>query len=317
MKKVILIICYFGKLPNYFNLFMRSCAKNNEIDFLFVTDCESQINQNIPRNFHVLPMAFNEIVELIRKKVGAKCICHRPYKLCDYRPTYRLLFSDHIAEYDYWGHCDIDLLFGDLKKFIDKPMEDGYQKIFNYGHLTLYANNEVNNNAYKRKFFVITHEFVFSHKLSFGFDERRGMTLLYKENNIPAFTEDYSLDVIPSIRSGNLKIQFANCHNYSKQFILWNDGKVFLYFMENKKFDFIEYAYVHMQKRRFVDNAIKTDKYVILPDSFEDVTKIDASIFSRFDFSPTVITKRRWLPSLYRFYALWYKTAYKWRNKKT
>ena len=39
----------------------------------------------------------------------------RPYKLCDFKPAYGFIFGEYLKEYDYWGHCDIDIVWGDLR----------------------------------------------------------------------------------------------------------------------------------------------------------------------------------------------------------
>ena len=38
MQKIIIILPYFGKFSNYFNLFLKSCEKNHTIDWLVITD---------------------------------------------------------------------------------------------------------------------------------------------------------------------------------------------------------------------------------------------------------------------------------------
>ena len=38
MKKLILITCYFGSLPSYFDFYMKSVEQNSTVDFLLVTD---------------------------------------------------------------------------------------------------------------------------------------------------------------------------------------------------------------------------------------------------------------------------------------
>jgi hypothetical protein len=322
MKKVMLISCYFGTLPNYFNLFLRSCQKNPEVDFLFVTDCASQINLDIPSNFHIVSTSFDNVAALIKTTLDFKCVCHRPYKLCDYRPVYGLLFSEYLKGYDYWGHCDIDLLFGDLKKYIEEPMDEGFKKIFKYGHVTLYKNSPDNNKAFTLPFSGINYKYVFSHKYSFGFDERRGMNLLYRENNLSYHTADYALDVNPPVfiispvkHPASMKITFYNRKNYDRQLVVWDNGCLFRYFIDNNELKSEEYAYIHLQKRNFADNAIVANRFAILPASFEDVAIIDNSIFSQFDLENKHGKKEYRLPSLYRIHHIWYKMTVKYWNK--
>ena len=37
---IAIVLPYFGKLPNYFPLFLESCRKNPTVNWLFYTDCE-------------------------------------------------------------------------------------------------------------------------------------------------------------------------------------------------------------------------------------------------------------------------------------
>jgi hypothetical protein len=320
MKKLIIIACYFGKLPNYLNLFMKSCEKNDSIDFLFVTDCESQIEKPLPENIHILSFTFFQITSLIKSTLGLNCICHKPYKLCDYRPAYGLIFSEYVKGYQYWGHCDIDLIFGNLKAFIDRPMIEGYNKIFSNGSLTLYRNTVINNNSFKLKFSGINYKHVFLHKYSFYFDESKGINLICKENNISyyksaSFEENYCLDVFPPSTTGSLKFSFAGILNHPQQFAIWDNGHVLLYHIENGELISKEYAYIHLQKRKFEDNNIKTEKYLILPTKFTDIDIADKLVFSKFNFNPSAKIKRK-LHTLYKLHYLWYKLTAKWQNAR-
>jgi len=29
-----------------------------------------------------------------------------------------LIFEDYVAGYDFWGHCDLDVVWGDIRKFL-------------------------------------------------------------------------------------------------------------------------------------------------------------------------------------------------------
>jgi hypothetical protein len=293
---------------------------------MFVTDCKPQISCDIPDNFHILPMDFNNMVELIKNKLGGWCVCHGPYKLCDYRPAYGLLFSEQIRNYDYWGHCDIDMLFGDLKKYIETPMEDGYNKIFNFGHLTLYKNTKDNNMAFKLNFSGINYKFVFSHNFSFGFDETKGMCLLYEENDISSYTDNYALDVVRPLKiilpfrqphTGSKKIELYHRKNYTQQIIVWDNGHILHCYIDEGKLRSHEYAYVHFQKREFISNKVVSNEFAILPNSFEDIGgRIDETIFSKFDLEAKFVKMNYKLCSLYRLYAGWYRLTYNHWNSE-
>lgn len=56
MNKICIIICYFGKLPSYFEFWRHSAYNNPTINFLFITDCNIESANNI----RVLKMSFFE-----------------------------------------------------------------------------------------------------------------------------------------------------------------------------------------------------------------------------------------------------------------
>jgi hypothetical protein len=326
MKKVVLIICYFGKLPNYFNLFLKSVEKNNFFDFLFVSDCSEQIHVDIPGNFHSINMHFDEIVSLLKKRLNQKFVCHKPYKLCDYRPAYGLLFSEWIKGYDYWGHCDIDVIFGDIGKFIHKLTEMNYDKIFAAGHLSIYKNNKIINNAFKMNFSGINYKYAFSHKHSFGFDEMKGMNILFKENGMNYFDggeQKHGLGVLVPMcvlspfpkPKPSTKIEFINVKNYTYQAVVWDNGKLFRYYLDDiNALEKEEFAYIHLQKRVFHDNAVKGNTFIILPNQFLDISNINNSMFDQYDFNPKIKINHS-LPSLYRLHSFIFKlTRKKWER---
>ena len=146
MKKI-LILPYFGKFNNYFNLWLDSCKYNNDIDWLIITD--NHINQ-ISNNIKVINKTFEDLKSYIQKKFNFKINLETPYKLCDYKPYYGYIFEEYIKGYDFWGYCDCDLIFGDINKFIIQDIFDKYDKIFRRGHLSFIRNNKyINTNFFK------------------------------------------------------------------------------------------------------------------------------------------------------------------------
>ena len=55
MKKIIIIIPYFGEFPNYFDLWMKSVKYNSDIDFLLITD--NDITDK-PNNIKIINISF-------------------------------------------------------------------------------------------------------------------------------------------------------------------------------------------------------------------------------------------------------------------
>lgn len=71
------------------------------------------------------------------------------YKLCDFKPMYGVIFSDYLHQYDLGGMCDVDMIFGSLKTFLNDDILSKFDKIYQLGHLTLYRNNLEVNERYK------------------------------------------------------------------------------------------------------------------------------------------------------------------------
>ncbi len=110
MKSIVYIVLYFGKFPSIFPLWLNSCRNNPTIDWLIFTDDHSCFNY--PQNVRVEYTTFENIQARFKKHFDYPVVLHKPYKLCDYRICYGAVFQDFIKNYDFWGFCDIDLLWG-------------------------------------------------------------------------------------------------------------------------------------------------------------------------------------------------------------
>lgn len=138
MKKILLILPYFGNLnaAGFFPLFLQSCKKNETIDFLLLTDDKTEYDY--PTNVHVVMTTFQEIRERFQRHFSFSISLEKPYKLCDFRFAYHAVFLDEIAGYDAWGFCDLDLVFGDLRKYLTEERFERYGRVYTRGHLGVF-----------------------------------------------------------------------------------------------------------------------------------------------------------------------------------
>lgn len=167
MNKIAIICPYFGKFPNNINFTLNSMNNNKEIDWYIFTD---NINEEKYNNIFFIKYSFEEMKRLIQEKLGTKI--NYVYKLCDYKPTYGYLFENYIEKYEFWGYCDLDVIFGDISKFINNEILKKYDKIYELGHFSLYKNNE----KMRRAFMDIENENksyldVFNSDIIYVFDE--------------------------------------------------------------------------------------------------------------------------------------------------
>lgn len=279
--KIILIVPYFGKLPNYFQLFLNSCKNNQEYKWLIITD--DKTNYSYPENVDVRYTTFEVLRDFIQKKFQFKIALDKPYKLCDFKPTYGYIFEEYIKDYDFWGHCDLDIVFGKISNFITIDMLNKYEKIFDLGHFTLYKNTKENNERFK---LLYSNRYLYKEVLSNPegsiFDESYNNSInnIFEENNFTMYRDNVCADIYT--KSSNFKnVTYDKLHNKiieknKKALYIWNNGQVFRYYMNKTLLVKEEFMYIHLQKRPM---EIKIDEnieyYKIIPNSFE---KIDIPI---------------------------------------
>ena len=128
LKSIVLIGCYFGKLPWYFEYFVHSCRFNTTIDFVIITDDKSY-TKSLPENILLVNMTLRQINLLASSKLNTNANIQYGYKMCDFKPAYGVIFDEFLVGYDYWGHIDIDVIFGDIREFITPEVLEKYKLI--------------------------------------------------------------------------------------------------------------------------------------------------------------------------------------------
>jgi len=275
MKKIVIILPYFGKFPNYFHLFLNSCYHNSDFDFLIVTDDKLSTKGNVK----VLRMQWSELVNYIQSKFDFKISIQSPYKLCDFKPAYGYIFEKYLEGYDYWGHCDADIIWGNLS-LLSSVLNKCYDRIGNYGHLMLYKNDfEVNRWFMTLKSVrVPNYRDVFSNDRNFSFDEFAGMNILLAENKKTVFDERHFDDII--FYASNLfsrrDCQGVKIKHNTPQYFHYDYGKLYRTVWIDNKWLVDESLYIHLQKRNMTININDKDNYYIIPNQF-----VSPNIFSQ------------------------------------
>ena len=114
-NKIALYTFYFGKLPDWIDLYLDTLKRNSSIDFFIFTD--SEIQTEISDNIFIKRVDYNDYLYEICEKLNVKLKTKSPVKLCDFRPFLGFLHRDIFAEYDFYGWTDVDILFGDIRSF--------------------------------------------------------------------------------------------------------------------------------------------------------------------------------------------------------
>lgn len=152
MKKILVFTFYFGKSPWYLDYFMQSCVDNNDIDFIFFTDIKGiKIKGD---NIKIISISFEEFSRTISNYFSFELNILHPIKLCDIRPSFGEVFQDLIKDYDFWGYCDVDVVFGRIRYFLDDSVLENNDVIFTKpdyptGFFAIYKNEAHINSLYK------------------------------------------------------------------------------------------------------------------------------------------------------------------------
>lgn len=170
MKKIVLIMPYFGKWPEWMSFYIKSCEYNSTIDFIFFTDCE--IPESAPSNIIFNKMSFDQYKKIFQDKLHINTEDMTPYKICDYRPTFGYVHEEIIKQYDFFGYGDIDVIYGDLRKFLDDDVLShnviSAHKDRLSGHFALLRNTKKYRNAF---FKIANWKEVLERKGHVGLDE--------------------------------------------------------------------------------------------------------------------------------------------------
>ena len=278
-NKICFVIPYFGKLPTWFQIYLNTCKANEEFDWLLFTN--DKTNYNYPKNVKVNYIEFLELKELIQNKYDFQISLERPYKLCDFKAAYGDIFDDFLKDYDFWGHCDIDLLWGKITDFYNDDLFNKYDHLGIWGHCQIFRNNKFINTIYK----IIDNELecnykeVFTNDKSYGFDEIPLNKLFnkyckknyFKMNFANLNKYDYSFHLVNYIPEEDYKNKY--------QIFEYKNNKILRHYVYENKIYTEEFCYLHLWCRP-ITFKVKNEKYnnlFIYPEVVTD-KKIDITI---------------------------------------
>lgn len=266
MKKIVLIVCYFGKFRRDYELWLHSCKENPQIDWMVFSDCN--YDGKVPNNVKIIKKSFEDLKKMIQKKFEFSIALEDSYKLCDYKVAYGYIFNEYIKGYDFWGYCDMDMVFGDISKFINDTILNCYDKIFTLGHLSLYRNTKEINELFMKNNPICDYKKVFSTNQICVFDELDKIYKVFKYYNKKIYEETRFVDLSPrnirlkmsEICNYNTKSNYL-IHNYKYQTFIYYKNKVYrIYMIKNKNY-MEEFAYIHYSKHDWDINEISDMLY--------------------------------------------------------
>lgn len=271
-RKFAFIVPYIGKFPHWFQLWLDSCGRNPICDWLIFTDDITRYDY--PDNVKVFKRSFDELRTLFQKTFDFPISIDVPYRFCDFKPAYGEIFADYLKDYDFWGFCDTDLIWGNLEKWLSSEEVDHVDRISHWGHCTLLRNTPEMNSLYRQRVEgIFYYKDVYKNPTHVAFDEECGLNVIsraygVKELVIPFF------DVKPVIQSYGLEPTYVGecffTEPMGQKLVRIAEKDVLAYGLgDHGQLVKKDFAYVHLQKRPMrTELHGHPDHYLIVPNRF-------------------------------------------------
>ena len=129
------LVPFFGKLPDYFDFWVKSCEANHEGFHWFVySDMVKEIAR--PNSaVTIIPYTFDEMRKDFKKKLGIEIKGHQIRRVCDYRLLFYFIRreKENLDEYDFIGYTDVDMIYGKISDYLPSDMSQ-YSMICGHNH---------------------------------------------------------------------------------------------------------------------------------------------------------------------------------------
>jgi Family of unknown function (DUF6625) len=258
-----LIVPYFGERPSYMPLVVKSMAHNPDIHWLVITD---EPVRDAPPNVSVRLCGFADLVARIQTHFDFPISLATPYKLCDFRPAFGEVFQDDLAGYDFWGHCDLDVVFGRIRDHLPPEAFDA-DKILIQGNFALYRNTVDAAGWFRHEIDGVSFRDVMTDPRARHFDEMAGMHYIVRELGVPYWRRNTIFDLSFSrYRTRAEQPEGRDPRRYA-----WEEGEICEYRLEGGLILRRTALLVHLQKRTMrapSSDVLAADRYWILANGF-------------------------------------------------
>jgi len=290
MKSIALINFYFGnKIPEYMDFYLSSVSYNKTIDLFLFTNLNIKSPGN---NIKIINTTFEEfsstIIQHVTKGLNSRGIydivkISNPYKISDFRPCFGYCLEKYIIGYDFWGVSDLDLIFGDIRKYITEESLEKYDKLYENGHFFLIRNtkecNELFFEDYKNSFYSV----LCSEKNSFYEEVYEkpwipggGINTIFDKKSLLYKNRKALCDI--SFKYHNL-VDLKNPVKSKRIIFIFNEGKLYRIYKANNKLHKEEIFYAHFQKRKLIKKTDNYKKFCVTNTAFRSIPEHDEQLF--------------------------------------
>lgn len=250
LTSIAVLTCWYGEYPWYLPYFIHSCIHNPTVDFYIITDNTETI-PNKPDNVKIVYKTLAEIKKTASDKLGFEVSIDFAYKLCDIKPAYGFIFPEIIKDYVFWGHGDLDVVYGNIRDFMTEELLDNHDVIstrhdYITGTFCLFRNIELTNTLFIKS---RDYKHIFSSKEYLGFDECSNLFVeLWNGMSVLDFTnclESMTHLVKKAQKEGELRafFDFIIIEGVTTE-VKWDNGKI----IYKNEFEGMFYNMLHFKK---------------------------------------------------------------------
>ena len=240
------IIPYYGKWPVWMPLFLESCRRQDGYQWVLVGS--DKVCYELPQNVRFVELGLEDIRDRIEASGLPVPKVFHPYKLCDYKPAYGLIFADLLKGANFWGHTDIDLAYGRLSEIVNEKFLSDID-VFSAddrscGHFQIFRNENNINQLVLHIPDIASHLSLISYV---GMDEPGMSIMLAQDKEVRWYRAASRRDELTSQRP-MMGATIEPCGHIIGQKIndvasyLWEDGRAFQVTKDGNR---IEFLYLH------------------------------------------------------------------------
>jgi hypothetical protein len=238
-------------------------AANPDVHWLLLTE---RPVPGAPPNLTVRLCEFADLVARIQGHFDFEVCLPRPYKLCDVRPAFGEVFRDELAGWDFWGHCDLDVLFGQIRQHL--PAEAlAADKVLVQGNFALYRNTAEAAGWFRSEIDGVSYRDVLTDPAARHFDEWAGIYLVLRDLGVPIWQEETIFD----LSFARYRTRAEHPPGRDPRRYAWEDGQVCEYRLERGALVRRTALLVHLQKRVMrapAAEVLVADRYWITANGF-------------------------------------------------
>ncbi len=184
------VIPYFGRWPFWFPFFLESCRANPTIRWILHSDCGTPAS--VPDNVRIVDTTFDAYCHRASDALKISFRPKNPYKLCDLKPALGYIHRDELHDFDFWAFGDIDLVYGDLRKYFTAERLSRHDIFSTHrrrisGHCCLLRNTPLMREAFMA---VVGWQSLLSKDEHVAFDESAFSRLFVRHKNWPGWLAD-------------------------------------------------------------------------------------------------------------------------------